>query len=156
MKRSKSVAFVFLVAAVFTLGSLPAFGAGPSAQMARLRAVLKEARKTHPQLSVAQAKRLIATEKNLLLIDVREPAELRAGKIAGSVNIPRGVLEFKLVGKVKDPDRPILLYCRAGARAALAGRALKGLGYRNVKTLAGGFLAWAVAEEKAKGHMVTQ
>ncbi|HWS27145.1 MAG TPA: rhodanese-like domain-containing protein [Xanthomonadales bacterium] len=87
------------------------------------------------------------------LVDVREPAEYAAGHVPGAVNIPRGVLEFEIDGHpavngIKDPalghrDQPIVLYCRSGARSALAAEALKRLGFVEPLSLTGGFNGWA-------------
>ena len=89
------------------------------------------------------------------VVDVREPAEYAVGHVPGAVNIPRGVLEFEVDGHpavncVKDPalshrKQPIVLYCRSGGRSALAAEALKRLGYADVRSLAGGYIAWTAA-----------
>lgn len=83
-----------------------------------------------------------------LIIDVREAAELEAGRVAGAINIPRGTLEFKiwsLLGETIDWDRPILLYCQLSGRAALAAQALQSLGLRNVRYVQMTFEEWTAA-----------
>ena len=90
-----------------------------------------------------------------VLIDVREPAEFATGHLAGAVPIPRGVLEFQVeanpaVACVTEPalalrDQPIVLYCRTGGRSALAAESLQKLGFKNVRSLAGGITAWTNA-----------
>jgi rhodanese-related sulfurtransferase len=95
------------------------------------------------------------------IVDVREPAEFAAGHVPGAVNIPRGVLEFEVDGHpavncVKDPalshrEQPIVLYCRSGGRSALAAEALKRLGFADVRSLAGGYLAWTAAGRPVQG-----
>ena len=82
-----------------------------------------------------------------LLLDVREADEFHAGHIPGAINIPRGVLEFKLSN---DPalcarELNIVLYCKTSGRAALAACSLQDMGYRQVQSLAGGFDAWSAA-----------
>ena len=82
-----------------------------------------------------------------LLLDVREADEFQAGHIPGAINIPRGVLEFKLSN---DPalcarELNIVLYCKTSGRAALAACSLQAMGYRQVQSLAGGFDAWNAA-----------
>ncbi|MFW5443698.1 MAG: rhodanese-like domain-containing protein [Methylococcaceae bacterium] len=80
-----------------------------------------------------------------LILDVREPAEYAAGFLPGAINIPRGVLEFKInehpnfQGK---QDANITVYCRTGGRSALATEALNKLGYYNAVSMAGGFSSW--------------
>ena len=89
-----------------------------------------------------------------LLVDVRDSAEVAAtGKAAGSLHIPRGSLEFKadLTAATADKnfalDRPVILHCGAGGRAALAGKLLKEMGYEKVFNL-GGFKDWVEAGGK--------
>ena len=92
---------------------------------------------------------------NTVLIDVREPAEFETGHIPGSINIPRGVLEFQVdahpaVANVSDPalshkERPIVVVCRTGGRAALAALSLQRLGFADVRSIAGGVMAWGEA-----------
>ena len=88
----------------------------------------------------------------VLLVDLREPAELaESGRIAGSVNVPRGMLEFRADPtspyhvEAFDPERRIILHCATGGRSALAAVALKDMGYTNVAHLDGGFKAWVAA-----------
>lgn len=94
-------------------------------------------------------------EAGAALIDVREPAEYATGHIEGAINIPRGVLEFEVqatpaLDNVTDPalalrERPIVLYCRSGGRAALAADSLQQMGFTRVVSLAGGIGAWREA-----------
>ena len=112
---------------------------------AKLIKMIKDARTTHPQISVTEAQMLMTTDLELLVIDVREPAEFKAGNVAGAIHIPRGLLEFKLIKREKNLNRPILIYCRSGARASFAGEKLTELGYTNVKNMTGGYLAYAKA-----------
>lgn len=79
------------------------------------------------------------------ILDVREPGEYAAGCLPGAVNIPRGVLEFKIDGHpVFQSARgaEILVYCQSGGRSALAVEALHKLGYEKAVSLAGGFKLW--------------
>lgn len=96
-----------------------------------------------------------ATDPTPVLIDVREPAEYDTGHLPGAINIPRGVLEFQVdahpaVANVTDPalahrERPVVVYCRTGGRAALAAVALQGLGFSDVRSIAGGITGWTEA-----------
>ena len=82
-----------------------------------------------------------------LIIDVREPDEYAAGHVPGAVAIPRGVLEFRLSGtpEFDSRDLDVVLYCKTSGRAALAACAMQDMGYRRVRSIAGGFDAWAAA-----------
>lgn len=86
-----------------------------------------------------------------ILIDVRTESEHNAGFISGSINIPRGVLEFRIenesVWENEGMYAPlkedlIIIYCKKGHRGALASQTLKQLGFTNIKNLSGGMLDW--------------
>ncbi|OSZ75854.1 rhodanese-like domain-containing protein [Hydrogenophaga sp. IBVHS1] len=84
-----------------------------------------------------------------IVIDVREPDEYAAGHLAGAINIPRGLLEFKLSSTptLERRDLNVVLYCKTSGRAALAAVAMQSMGYLNVVSVAGGFEAWVAAGE---------
>ncbi len=79
-----------------------------------------------------------------LILDVREPAEYAAGHLPNALNIPRGVLEFKIGNQpsFQDKQASIVVYCQSGGRSALATEALSKLGYSHALSMAGGFAAW--------------
>ncbi len=90
--------------------------------------------------------------RDALLVDVREPDEFAAGHLPGAINLPRGVLEFRIHARpamacdaspaLAPADRPLLLYCLSGGRSALAADSLRQLGFSAVASLAGGYQAW--------------
>ncbi len=90
-----------------------------------------------------------------IIIDVREPEEFAQGHIFGAVSIPRGLLEFQVEGhpavaqklspELAVRDANIYVYCRTGGRSALAADSLKSMGFKNVKSVAGGIMAWEAA-----------
>lgn len=82
-----------------------------------------------------------------VLIDVREADEFAAGHLPGAIHASRGMLEFKLSGNpaLAARDIQVVLYCKTSGRAALAAVAMQEMGYLNVKSIAGGFDAWAAA-----------
>jgi rhodanese-related sulfurtransferase len=89
---------------------------------------------------------------DVVLVDLREPEELTAnGKIPGSVNVPRGMLEFRADPTSAyhqepfDPSRRVIVHCASGGRSALAAATLQDMGYGNVAHLDGGFNAWKEA-----------
>ena len=98
-----------------------------------------------PEVTVAQAKANIDKGAYKVILDVREPKEFRKGHIPGAMNIPRGLLEFKVTAKIPDKATPVLVYCKTGGRGALAGQVLKKMGYKNVTNMDGGWLAWEKA-----------
>lgn len=97
------------------------------------------------EVSLAQADEAIREAD--VLIDVREQDEFSAGHLPGAIHASRGMLEFKLSGnpELSSRDLKIVLYCKTSGRAALAACTLHDMGYLNVKSIAGGFDAWAAA-----------
>ena len=105
--------------------------------------LVKEAKASITEISVADAKGL--TDGETVFIDVREPPEWQDGTVPGALTIPRGVLEWKSADEKQlgNKSTPIVVYCKSGGRSALAAQSLQVLGYDNVKSMAGGFEAWA-------------
>jgi rhodanese-related sulfurtransferase len=90
-----------------------------------------------------RAETLIAEQA--LVLDVREPAEFQRGHLPNAINIPRGVLEFKVGDHpdLNDSQRNILIYCKNGGRSTLAAYTLKQMGFSQVEMLIGGFDGWS-------------
>jgi rhodanese-related sulfurtransferase len=114
--------------------------------------LLEAANAAVPKISGKEAQEMVA--KGALLVDVRDGTEVAAtGKAAGAIHIPRGSLEFKadLTAPSADKnfalDKPVILHCASGGRAALAGKLLKDMGYEKVYNL-GGFKDWVEAGGK--------
>ncbi len=113
--------------------------------------IVEQAAKEVQTITVEELKTKIDSFEMFNLIDVREPSEHNHGYIPGSVNIPRGVLEFN-IGKEKfwestgfyfpEKTEQFVLYCKKGSRSILAAEAIKKLGYENVKIITGGFKKW--------------
>ncbi|BCO27945.1 sulfurtransferase [Rhodoferax lithotrophicus] len=97
------------------------------------------------EVSVDQAEEAIRDAD--VLVDVREADEYAVGHLPGAVHISRGMLEFKFSANpaLQSRDLHIVLYCKTSGRAALAALALHDMGYLNVKSILGGFDAWAAA-----------
>jgi rhodanese-related sulfurtransferase len=101
-----------------------------------------------PRITAAQARDMMA-KGDTLVVDVRDAPEVeKSGKVAGAVNVSRGMLEFRA-----DPESPyhdksfakdktVIVYCASGGRSALSGKMLKDLGYDRVYNL-GAFKDWA-------------
>ncbi|MBV6467724.1 MAG: putative adenylyltransferase/sulfurtransferase MoeZ [Anaerolineales bacterium] len=83
----------------------------------------------------------LARDPNLLLLDVREPHELRISSIRDSVNIPLGQLTARL--SELDTAREMVILCKSGTRSRRALDLLVGAGFKKVKNLHGGINAWA-------------
>ena len=113
--------------------------------------LVKEAKESTVGLTVEQLMEMLDEGDMILLLDVREPNEFNAGYIPGSVNIPRGTLEFKIGNEdfwdaaflyLPEKDEKIIVYCKKGKRSILAAKVLEQLGYSNVKYLEKGWKHW--------------
>ena len=113
-----------------------------------VKQLMEAANAAVPRISPAEAREMIA-KGDTLVVDVRDALEVKAsGKVAGAVNVSRGMLEFRA-----DPESPyhdqnfardktVIVYCASGGRSALSGKVLKDMGYGKVFNL-GGFKDWA-------------
>ncbi len=81
-------------------------------------------------------------EGDFQLIDVRQPDEHEAGRIAGDRLIELGQLSQQAASI--DRDRPVIFYCRSGSRSAMATQAFAQAGY-DAHNMTGGLLDWAAA-----------
>ena len=106
----------------------------------RARQRLGELRESIPEIDAERAHEL--QRNGALLIDVREPDEVGQGSPPGAARIVRGFLELKIESVAPDAQRTLLTLCAGGARSLFAAENLRRLGYRDVRSVAGGFKAW--------------
>lgn len=92
----------------------------------------------------SEATRLI-NQEDALILDVRENAEVKEGKILNAVHIPLGALPQRLNELEKHKSRTIVVNCRSGARSARACGILRKAGFESVYNLQGGIMAWQSA-----------
>jgi rhodanese-related sulfurtransferase len=101
--------------------------------------------KTHIQEISPQDAASALKRGDALLIDVRDPDEWQGGHIPGAKNFSRGTVELEIEEAAPDLSTPIITHCGGGGRSALAAESLRRMGYKNVKSMAGGFKAWKAA-----------
>jgi len=93
------------------------------------------------KVSFREAKELMNRLDGWLLFDVREEEEYITGHAAGAILFPVDSITGQTAAqRIPDRETPVFLYCKTGARAALAAETLAGLGYRrlyNIGSLAG-------------------
>jgi|GEM_PF-63546 len=161
----KKIYFLLVISAVLLLFSGCGKGFSKGGYFANAKAMVNEAKQGIEEISYDDFKTKLEKEEIRIVIDVREPGEFENGYINQPdeedeypypetfvVNIPRGLLEFKIGDKshwddelwVEMPakDEEIIIYCKKGGRGALAVHSLKQLGYTNVKNLKGGYRIW--------------
>ena len=97
-----------------------------------------------PWVTPGQATHLINRE-DALVIDVREPNEYAAGHVLGAKNLPLARLVAGASEQLKRKERPIIVYCDGGERAAKAAAVLKRQGFTRVANLSGGLNGWQQA-----------
>jgi molybdopterin/thiamine biosynthesis adenylyltransferase/rhodanese-related sulfurtransferase len=109
------------------------------------RDFLDEARRTISEVSVEDVAARRTHGDDVILLDVREKDEVRAGYIEGAVTIPRGFLEFQASGQLPQTDTDVVVYCASGARSLLAAQVLHAMGYTRIASMAGGITRWREA-----------
>ncbi len=112
-----------------------------------VKTLMEAANAVVPRVTPQQARDMM-TRSNVLVVDVRDAPDVeKSGKVAGAINVSRGMLEFRA-----DPESPyhdknfekgrtVILYCASGGRSALSGKTLKDMGYTDVYNL-GAFKDW--------------
>ncbi len=106
---------------------------------------LAEARRAIPEVSVEAVAARRTRGDEVVLLDVREKDEVRAGYIEGAITIPRGFLEFQAASQLPQTDADVVVYCASGARSLLAAQVLRTMGYTRVASMAGGITRWQEA-----------
>ena len=107
-----------------------------------------QARLTVKETTAAETEKSIAAG-GVLLLDVREPGEVREGHLPGAINVPRGLLEAKAdfnfphrEDALQDREQAVIVYCASGVRSLLAAATMQEMGFSNVQSMAGGFAGW--------------
>jgi glyoxylase-like metal-dependent hydrolase (beta-lactamase superfamily II)/rhodanese-related sulfurtransferase len=112
-------------------------------------ALLEAAKASVADIGTEALARLIESDPDLVVVDVRTPREvwLVGGAIDAPrhLSIPRGWLEFRVEEAVPDRSTPIVVYCGTNQRSPLAAATLKALGYGSVRNYAAGYFAWREA-----------
>jgi rhodanese-related sulfurtransferase len=88
---------------------------------------------------------LLINKDDALVLDVRQPAEVAAGKIVNSKNIPLGDLDARVKDLEKWKSKPVIVVCASGSRSGSAIGVLKKHGFEKVFNLSGGYGAWQQA-----------
>ena len=101
----------------------------------------KDMENTYQQISAQEAKTIMDTEKDYIIIDARTEEEFAAGHIANAILIPEYEIAERAEAELPNKDALILVYCRSGRRSKIASEELVKLGYTNVKEF-GGIIDW--------------
>lgn len=115
-----------------------------------LKDLVRDARSRIREIAPHALQEDLAKGVDMVLIDVREPAEFERRHLPGALLVPRGMIEASA-----DPDyrhriealcdarsRRVVLYCQSGGRSAMAADVLQQMGFEDVWSLAGGIELW--------------
>jgi rhodanese-related sulfurtransferase len=97
--------------------------------------------RSYEQITPEQAKTMMDTEREYIVIDARTTEEYAQGHIANAILIPEYEIAERAERELPDKDALILVYCRSGRRSKIASEELVKLGYTNVKEF-GGIIDW--------------
>jgi len=96
---------------------------------------------TYEQITAKEAKTIMDTEQDYIIIDARTEEEFAEGHIEDAILIPEYEIKDRAEKELPDKDALILVYCRSGRRSKIASEELVNLGYTNVKEF-GGIIDW--------------
>lgn len=100
-------------------------------------------------ISCREVKEKVDAEEDLYLLDTRGPDEFETMRLGiGEVLIPLGALRKRLDELPQDKDKEIICYCKISLRGYEAASLLQAHGWRNVKVMEGGIMAWPFPREK--------
>ncbi len=92
---------------------------------------------SYVQISQEEAKSIMDSREDIVILDVREQDEYDAGHIPGAILMPYTRAE-ELLG---DKSQTILVYCRSGRRSKIAAQSLADMGYTDIREF-GGIIDW--------------
>lgn len=134
MKISKIVLLILSITFCFTLTSC-----GKSEEA--------KSETTYQNITAEEAKEIMDTESDYIILDVRSQEEYDEGHIKNAICIPDTEIIAKAEEALTDKNQLILVYCRSGRRSKLASKYLVSLGYTNIKEF-GGIIDWPYEIEK--------
>ena len=114
------------------------------AEHARFEKLVANAKKNITEISPQDAAEKLKSGE-AIIADVREKDEWDEEHIPDAVHMSRGMLELGVEDKFPDRNMTIICHCGGGGRSALAAESLQKMGYKNVRSMAGGFKAWKAA-----------
>ncbi len=118
-----------------------------SAASEAVRAAPGKLARAHARVGAAEFERILDEESDVVLVDVRSPAEFAAGRLPGSINFPLETLPQSMASLAAQvaPGRQVALHCLGGYRSSIAASLLEAQGVRVRADLIGGFSAWHAA-----------
>lgn len=110
----------------------------------RYEKLIADAKKNITEISPEDAAAKLQN-KDAVIVDVREKDEWDEEHIPHALHLSRGTIEFEIEEHLPDTNAALILHCGGGGRSALAAENLQKMGYKNVRSMAGGLKAWKSA-----------
>ena len=110
----------------------------------RFKKLVAEAKKNITEISAQEAAAKLKGGE-AVIVDVRDKDEWDEEHISDAIHLSRGTIELDIEEKIPDPNAMIICHCGGGGRSALAAETLQKMGYKNVRSMAGGLRAWKAA-----------
>ena len=107
--------------------------------------LVADAKKNITEISPTDAAAKVKSSTDAVIVDVRDKDEFVESHIPDAVHMSRGLIEYEIEEKFPDRNTTIICHCGGGGRSALAAESLQKMGYKNVRSMAGGFRAWKAA-----------
>lgn len=108
-------------------------------------ALVEQARRNVREIGIPEFDAQRSGHEHPVLVDVREDHEWSMGHLPGAMHLGKGVIERDVEKHFPDPSTPIVCYCGGGFRSVLVCDSLQRMGYRNVRSLKGGYRGWVDA-----------
>ena len=107
--------------------------------------LVADAKKKITEISPTDAAAKAKSSSDAVIVDVREKDEFDESHIPDAIHMSRGMVELEVEEKFPDRNTTIICHCGGGGRSALAAESLQKMGFKNVRSMAGGFKAWKAA-----------
>src|SRR5712691_8049515 len=114
------------------------------AEHARFETLVAKAKRNITETSPADAAAKLNSGE-AVIVDVRDKDEWDEGHIPGAIHMSRGTIELDIEEKVPETNAMIICHCGVVVNSAPATESLQKMGYKNVRSMAGGFKAWKAA-----------
>ena len=136
---------ILLLVAVLLLAGCSKQGSTPTTQPTTQPTETTE-EPAYMNITAQEAKKLMETEKDYIILDVRTQEEYETKYIPGAILIPHDQIEEQAAEKLPNKDQLILVYCHSGNRSKTASEALEKLGYTRIREF-GGINDWPYETE---------
>src|SRR5881275_929549 len=114
-------------------------------ELSGFQKLVAEAKKHITEISPQDAATKLNSGEAIIVVDVRDKDEWDEGHIPGATHMSRGTIELDIEEKVPERNAMVICHCGGGGRSALAAESLQKMGYKNVRSMAGGLKAWKAA-----------